>query len=216
MTLPVWAKALDAVAIGMAILALSVAITGGFRISVFDLQLSVTDWWRPALWSAIALAIRHAVIRHDPVTGRVLAGSRRWWQSPDTRIVLPIHLSSRLGVMLLGFVAVVVIGFPPDAGKRWHIYGNDLLDLPARWDTGWYLGIANVGYAFAPDAKEDQQNIAFFPAYPMAIRSLSPLFGRQSLWTGVFISIAAFYFALVYLLRLARSERGNMDEAGDA
>ena len=66
--LPLWAKALDAVAIIMAILAISVAITGGFRIVVFDVRISVTDWWRPALWCLIALAVRHAIVRHDPVT----------------------------------------------------------------------------------------------------------------------------------------------------
>jgi hypothetical protein len=210
----VWAKALDAVAILMAILAISVAITGGFRIVVFDLRISVTGWWRPALWSLVALAIRHAIIRHDPLPQLVVAGIRRWWQSPDTRIVLPIHLSSRLGVIVAGFLAVILIGFPPEAEKRWRIYDNDLLDLPGRWDTGWYLGIANQGYSFVPDAKEDhQQNIAFFPAYPMAMRYLSAVFGRQPLWTGVVISIVAFYFALVYLLRLARSELGDEEQA---
>ncbi len=214
MKLPLWAKALDAVAIIMAILAISVAITGGFRIVVFDVRISVTDWWRPVLWSLIALAVRHAIIRHDPLPQRVATGSRRWWQSPDTRIVLPIHLSSRLGVILIGFLAVILVGFPPEAEKRWRIYDNDFLDLPARWDTGWYLGIAMEGYRFNPNARADyQQNIAFFPAFPMSVRYLSTVLGRQPLWTGVGISIVAFYFALAYLLRLARSELGDEEQA---
>lgn len=214
MKLPVWAKALDAVAIVMAILAMSVAITGGFRTAVFDIRISVTEWWRPALWSLIALGLRHAIVRHHPLPQHVAAGVRRWWQSPDTRIVLPVHLSSRLGVMLVGFLAVILIGFPPEAEKRWRIYDNDLLDLPGRWDTGWYLTIANEGYLYLPTAKEDyQQNIAFFPAYPMAIRYLSTVLGRQPLWTGVAISIVAFYFALLYLLRLARSDLGDEEQA---
>ena len=214
MKLPLWAKALDAVAIVMAVLAISVAITGGFRTVVFDLRISVTDWWRPALWSLVAIAIRHAIIRHHPLPQRVAAGTRRWWQSPDTRIVLPIYLSSRLGVILVGFLAVILIGFPPEAEKRWRIYDNDLLDLPGRWDTGWYLTIANEGYLYLPTAKEDyQQNIAFFPAYPMAMRYLSIVLGRQPLWTGVAISLVAFYFAIVYLLKLARNELGDEEQA---
>ncbi len=214
MKLPLWAKALDAVAIIMAILAISVAITGGFRIVDFDVRISVTDWWRPALWSLIALAIRHAIVRHNPLPQRVAAGIRRWWQSPDTRIVLPMHLSSRLGVILVGFLAVILIGFPPEAEKRWRIYDNDFLDLPARWDTGWYLGIAMEGYRFNPDARADyQQNIAFFPAFPLAVRYVSAVLGRQPLWTAVGISLVAFYFALVYFLRLARSELGNEEQA---
>ena len=214
MKLPVWAKALDAVAIVMAIIAISVAITGGFRNVIFDIRISVTDWWRPALWALIALALRHAIIRHDPLPQRVVAGIRGWWQSPDTRIVLPIHLSSRLGVILVGFLAVILIGFPPEAEKRWRIYSNDFLDLPARWDTGWYLSIVTEGYRFNPGARADfQQNIAFFPAFPMSVRYLSSVLGRHPLWTAVGISVVAFYFSLLYLLRLARSELGDEERA---
>ena len=214
MKLPVWAKALDAVAIFMAILAISVAVAGGFRVFVFEMRLSVTDWWRPALWAAIAIAARHALVRREPVHERVWNGLRHWWRHPDTRIVLPIHLSSRLGVLVVGFFAVILIGFPPQAQNRWRIYDNELLDLPGRWDTGWYLTIANEGYLFEPNAKQEyQQNIAFFPAYPMAMRYLSAVTGRQPLWTGVVISIVAFYFALVYFLRLARREIGGEDQA---
>ena len=91
--------------------------------------------------------------------------------------------------LLVGFLAVILIGFPPEAEKRWRIYDNDFLDLPARWDTGWYLGIANEGYQFDPNyGPAVQQNIAFFPAFPISIRTLSPFFGRQPLWTGVIIS----------------------------
>jgi hypothetical protein len=212
--LPPWARALDAVAIIMAILTLSVAVFGGFRTNVFGLRLSVTDWSRPALWFVLALVARHAVIRRDPVWHRVPAAVTAWWRHPDTRTVLPIHLVSRLGVIVIGLMAVFLIGFPPEATKRWSIYQNDLLDLPARWDTGWYLTIANEGYSYKPDAAaEFQQNIAFFPAFPMSIRYLSTVLGRHTLWTGVLISLAAFYLALVYFLRLARSELGNEDQA---
>ena len=212
--LPLWARALDAVAILMAILTLSVAIAGGFRTPVFGLRLSVTDWSRPALWCVLALIARHALIRREPLPQRVIAGVAGWWRHPDTRTVLPIHLSTRLGVIIVGFLAVILIGIPPEATKRWRIYSNDLLDLPARWDTGWYLTIANEGYLYNPNASADyQQNIAFFPAFPMSVRYLSIVLGRQPLWTGVLISIVAFYVALIYFLRLARSELSDEDQA---
>ena len=74
--------------------------------------------------------------------------------------MLPIHLTSRLGVLAVGFLAVILIGFPPEAEKRWRIYSNDLLDLPARWDTGWYLGIATAGRPEAIlDLKWDQVDL---------------------------------------------------------
>jgi hypothetical protein len=212
--LPLWARALDAIALVMAILTLSVAIAGGFRIVVFDARISMIDWWRPAVWSALALIVRHALIRREPMPLRVAAVVAAWWRSPDRRAVLPIHLASRLGVLVIGFLAVSLIGFPPRGTTPWNIYGNDLLDLPARWDAGWYLGIANGGYVYSPDVTPaEYQNIAFFPAFPMTIRVMSAIFGRQPLWTGVVISIVAFYVALVYFLRLARSELGDSDQA---
>jgi hypothetical protein len=164
--------------------------------------------------SLVAIAIRHTIVRHDPLHQRLVAGLIGWWRAPDTKIVLPIHLASRLGVIAIGFLAVTLIGFPPQATNRWQIYSNDLLDLPARWDTGWYLGIANGGYSFDPAAPADlQQNIAFFPAFPMATRYLSIVLGRQPLWTGVVISLVSFFVALGYFLRLARRELGDEERA---
>lgn len=204
--LPKWATALDLIAIVTALIAISVVIGGGFRVWVFDSRLSFTGWWRPALWSVLAMALRHAIIRTRPLPQRVIAGLVNWWRSPDTTIVLPIYLASRLGVMLVGFLAVILIGFPPEAPNRWYIYSNELLDLPARWDTGWYLSIAIDGYQFVADAPANyHQNIAFFPAFPMSMRYLSVVLGRQPLWTGVGISLVAFFLALTYFLRLARS-----------
>ena len=212
MKLPVWARALDGLALVMAILALSVAATGGFRL--FDARISVTDWWRPALWFAVIAIVRHAIVRRNPFPLRVASAVASWWRHPDTRAVLPIHLATRFGVLIIGFLAVILIGFPPQASSRWRIYSNDLLDLPARWDTGWYLTIASEGYSFTPDSTfKFQQNITFFPAFPMTIRLLAPLFGRETLWTGVVISIVAFYLALIYLRRLARRELGDDDQA---
>ena len=203
---------LDVVAVAMALIALSVAISGGFRI--FDGRLSVTSWWRPLIVTVIAIAIRHALVRQQPVHQRVVRSVTGWWRASDTKVVLPIHLASRFGVLLIGFLAVTLIGFPPEAANRWQIYSHDLLDLPGRWDTGWYLGIANEGYQFDPALpRETQQNIAFFPAFPMSMRYLSVFFGRQVLWTGVGISIVSFYIALVFFLRLARDLLKDEEQA---
>ena len=49
--------------------------------------------------------------------------------------------------------------------------------------------------------------------FPMAIRFLSVLLGRQILWTGVLISIVSFFFALKYFLQLARDLLKNEEQA---
>ena len=212
--LPKWATALDLVAVAMAIVALSVLVAGGFRLMIFGSRLSVTDWWRPALWSVAAMIVRHAILRRHPLPQHVVHSVRRWWRDPITKAVLPIHLATRGGVLAVGFLAVILIGFPPEATSRWRIYSNDFLDMPARWDTGWYLGIAMEGYKFDSNAQADyQQNIAFFPAFPMTVRYLSTILGRQPLWTGVGVSLVAFFLALGYFLRLARDELKDEEQA---
>lgn len=208
--LPKWATALDVIALAMALLAISTFVFGGFRLPIPGGRLSVTDGIRPALWAAVALAIRHALIRRQPLPQRIVAATLEWWRQPDTRVVLPIHLATRGGALAVGFLAVILVGFPPEAASRWRIYSNDFFDLPARWDTGWYLGIAMEGYEWNPSYRpEQQQNVAFFPALPMLMRYLSPVFGRQPLWTGVGVSLVAFFIGLIYFLRLARQETGD-------
>lgn len=202
------------VAVVAALVAVSVLVFGGFRLSTLAGRLSVTDWTRPALWSLAAAALRHAIVRRAPLPARVAAGVRAWWRHPDTHVVLPVHLATRGSVLFVGFVAVILIGFPPEAQSRWSVYRNVFFDLPARWDAGWYLGIAIDGYHFDPQAREGlQQNVAFFPAYPMLMRVISPLMGRQTLWAGVAVSLVSFYLALLYLLRLARHELASEDAA---
>ena len=217
MKLPKWATALDVLAVVMAIVAISVFVAGGFRLVVFGIRLSVTDWWRPALWSTVALVIRHAIVRRHPLPQRVALAIANWWRHPDTKVVLPIHLATRGGVLAVGFLAVILVGYPATGAPPWRVYSNDFLDLPARWDTGWYLGIANEGYQWNPNLSlQAHQNIAFFPAFPMTIRYLSAVLGHQPLWTGVGISLVAFFFGLVYFLRLARDELGSDDGAAAA
>ncbi len=115
MKLPKWATALDLVAVVMAIVALSVVIAGGSRLTIFGGRLSVTDWWRPALWSAVAMIVRHAIVRQHPLPPRIVRAIVRWWRDPVTKAVLPIHLATRGGVLIVGFLAVILIGFPPAA-----------------------------------------------------------------------------------------------------
>ena len=55
-------------------------------------------------------------------------------------------------------------------------------DTFARYDSGWYEGIARNGYAYAAGGRS---NIAYFPVYPMLMRYVGRQFGRYH---------AAFYF----------------------
>jgi hypothetical protein len=123
--------------------------------------------------------------------------------SSDARAIWPIYLSTRVGVLAVGLLGLFVVGYREHA-PPWRFYENDALNLPARWDAGWYLGIAMEGYVWDRAFSDTQQNIAFFPLYPLLMRLMSVVLGGHFLWAGVIISLVAFFLALVYVFRLSR------------
>ena len=78
----------------------------------------------------------------------------------------------------IGYLAVFMIGYANGRAPLRH-FTNELLNLPVRWDAGWYLGIALNGYDYDANARPTaQQNVAFFPAYPMAMRAVTAWLSR--------------------------------------
>ncbi|MEU3602890.1 hypothetical protein ABZ714_29905 [Streptomyces sp. NPDC006798] len=45
--------------------------------------------------------------------------------------------------------------------------------LATSWDSGWYLGIAEHGYAAELGTRVNANNLAFFPLYPLLVRAAS-------------------------------------------
>lgn len=201
--LPSWARALDAIAIALLLLGSSVLLTGGFREWTPFGSLSVRTWPRPVALGAMTLFVRHWLWRRPSIASRTLTAVNRWRRSEELRLLGPVLFSTRLGILVIGFLGIVLLGYAPNT-PPYRLYSNDFLNMPARWDTGWYVGIATEGYRFDPSVAETMQNIAFFPAYPMLMRYLSVFAARQVLWVGVAISLGTFAWASVYLFRLAR------------
>lgn len=69
---------------------------------------------------------------------------------------------------------------PPFRGWRW-------LQGWAQWDSGWYVGIATEGYRYVPGR---QSTIAFFPAYPLAMRAVAVAVGNAYV-AGVVVTLAS-------------------------
>lgn len=76
------------------------------------------------------------------------------------------------------------------------LLANELVAPMGRWDSVWYLRIAQHGYASPASA-------AFYPLYPLLIRAGSTLLGPP-LVVGSLISLAAATIALVLVHRLSR------------
>jgi hypothetical protein len=209
---PVIVRVLDVLAILTLFFALTIFLTGGFREFTPFGRVSITSWARPLAVALVLVALRHWWCPRPTLFARAWLALRDAWATSERRVVLPIVIGTRGAVLLAGFFAIVLLGYRTDIDVPWRVYPNEILNLPARWDTGWYLGIAIEGYRWNPTLSAQQQNIAFFPLYPMLMRYGSLLLGRETMWTGVLISWIAFFGALVYLYRFA-CERMNDDSA---
>ena len=209
--LPAWVRIADALAVAVGCLGLLVAGFGGFRLHVLGSRVSITSGTR-ILAAAIAIVlVRHIIRRDQPLYLRAWKSLARGWAAEGVRAVMPLWAASRLAVLVVGFLAVGTFGYRGD-GPPFRLYKNEFLDLPARHDAGWYLGIAVEGYKWDPEAG-GQQNIAFMPALPMLMRFGGRLIGGHPLWAGQLMVLVACLWAFVYVFRLARSALGDDDHA---
>lgn len=201
------AGVLDAATIVLLVLALSVTLFGGLRVRSVSMTSPVRAW----LWVVAVLVLRHWIVRRPSLPDRLRAATVSAWRSDDLRVSLAVTVGSRCSLLLVGFLAVMTIGFTNE--PRFRVSENEVLNLPARWDSGWYIGIAMEGYRWRPGPLR-QQNVVFFPAYPLLLRAGVRLLGgdREAIGiVGMGLSLAAFCIALVYFRRLARDQ---LDEAG--
>jgi hypothetical protein len=78
--------------------------------------------------------------------------------------------------------------------------------VSSRWDGGWYLSIVRHGYPSvlpAGTGPAAQSSVAFFPGYPMLVRSLSSPTGLPPVLVGVIVSLLAGLAAAAGLWHLA-------------
>ncbi len=151
------------------------------------------SWLRKSVQSAAARARAGAA-----------ACGRRAGRSATFRIVL-FALSVRTATAALAFFSNVLFPLAQRqqfcVGERTHL----LWDTFARYDSGWYFGIARYGYDFVEGGRN---NLAFFPVYPLLMRYLGLALGggRENLYfAGVIISWGAYVLTMVGLYRLART-----------
>ena len=142
---------------------------------------------------------------------------------PNLAAAIRAFVATRPAVFVVAFVAVIAVGFPATPG--FVLARDPMSNLPARYDAGWYGDIALDGYTW-DHTFQRQRNIAFFPALPMLMRPVGVAFGMydqtasrdrrllRALWAGVVISLAAFFWALYYVTRLAADLIGPERAAG--
>ena len=89
-----------------------------------------------------------------------------------------------------------------DDPKLTHDLGA-FTDIWARWDSVWFLRIADHGYTSPTHA-----DAAFYPLYPLTMAGLGRVLGDHYVLAGLLISLAASLGAFFLLHRLAEARIG--------
>ncbi len=118
-------------------------------------------------------------------------------------MVLPLlaFLVSRLLIFSVGMAGDLML--PTDAGHWIANLNSPFLSMWAKWDSQYYVDIAENGYWYRP---EQQSNVAFFPVYPLLMRLTAPLVGDDVILAGFLLSNVAFLGALFFLYKLTELE----------
>lgn len=146
-----------------------------------------------------AALLRRRVTVEDRMLGRGAPASRAWGRA--VRAILPIFLATRIGVLAVGYFSVAAFGFEGGQAPV-RLYDSELLNLPFRYDAGWYFEIAMRGYQWDPGA-QGAQSIAFFPAFPIAVHALGRILRVRFMAASMLLTFAACLAAFAYLYRLA-------------
>ncbi len=121
-----------------------------------------------------------------------------------------LFLIARVGLSL--WATVVVSRFPPPTPPptMQEVYYlpsgsgivSTLLEPWHRWDTNRYLKIAVSGY-------QADENVAFFPLYPLLIRVVGTLLGGQWLLAALLLSSLAACASFIVLYEMVRRQYGE-------
>ncbi len=122
--------------------------------------------------------------------------------------VLVVYAASRLFYLVAGALFAALL----PAGGFYRLTPDvplGTLNLWAHWDGAWYSQIATEGYAAHAPA-----STAFFPLYPLLVRSFAELFGgplslgATSSW-GMLVSLLFLPLALFFVYRIAEDSFGQ-------
>jgi Mannosyltransferase (PIG-V) len=127
-----------------------------------------------------------------------------------TREALWVFVWSRAAIWVGAVFALLT--FPPN-GNVLAIHRDDpnivhdlgyLTDVWARWDSYWFIRIAQHGYDVANGAP------AFYPLYPALVAAAGRVFGGHYVLGGLVVSLAATAASFVLLTKLATMLAGDV------
>src|SRR5918998_962630 len=127
-------------------------------------------------------------------------------KSNGLAFVLAVYAASRLLYLISGSLLARVV--PTSSFQRATLdVPSGSMNIWSHWDGEHYVALATGGYLNPPD----NVSPAFFPLYPLLMRSFADLFGGPiskealSVW-GPFLSLLFLPFALYFIYQIALDE----------
>ena len=130
----------------------------------------------PLIAAAIVLIIRHLVVPRPAIVQDLPRRLRAAWKTPAASIARLAFVGTRPAILLIGYFAVITFGYS-NGRPPLRFTDNEFLNLQGKWDAAWYMSVVVDGYRFRTHDVNEQQNIVFFPALPVATYVMSSYAG---------------------------------------
>ena len=122
--------------------------------------------------------------------------------------VFGLGLAWLVGVFLVaGISGSILPGM--SAGQPWSYDITRRVTPLTRWDSGWYVNLAEAGYWEPPNQVGQETNHAFFPLYPGLIRFVVQTTGIETSRAGNLVSAVAFLGALLLFASWTKRHYGE-------
>jgi hypothetical protein len=145
------------------------------------------------------------------------------WTAVSSALTPPIRCSLAMVavwlviVNLFALLAFNRLNLAPDTAFEWMSPGSvrpveqnwDIIDLHNRWDSYWYLDIAQNGYYLR--GEKDISDVVYFPLYPLLMRLAGPVAGGDLVLAGWMLSSLFLLLAVVMLTRLSQEFHPDID-----
>ena len=165
---------LDGVLLALPLWTALVVLVGRFdRVWIADHHVV-----EPLLALVLLLPLRLSVGGAGPLSARLyrtterLRGALGRWCAREHRLteVVLLLCITRIPELAVAFLANVIL--PAHRLRNFYMpfASEKLAEIFAAWDSGWYFAVARYGYY---TNNFGQSDVAFFPLYPMLIRTLT-------------------------------------------
>jgi hypothetical protein len=137
--------------------------------------------------------------------------------SPPIRRSLAMTVCWLVIINIFALLAFNRLNLAPDTAFDWmpSIIADavqrswNIIDLHNRWDSYWYLDIAQNGYSLRGET--DIANVVFFPLYPLLIWMAGPIAGGNLVLAGWMLSSIFLLLAVALLTRLSEEFHPDID-----